>query len=206
MTTVSISTESTTNSLSITKQCGTIQTLQLMHDGLEREVFLYIPSILCDETAVAKMMELNKISFDPLQHQMTLPMMVALQGYTEMGKKRIEIWMSSSEESTFILIAPNGYQSSWNGDQCCGYAADNNLNDTAFIQSVIHKVQQSFSAVFPFITLYGSTADNRNDGYLWITGMSNGGFMSDKLVSFKIYPLIFGSNMLIPIACPVETS
>ena len=160
-----------------------------MHDGLEREVSLYIPSILCDETAVVKMLSLNNISFDPSQHQMTLPMMIALHGYTKMGKDRIEVWKSSSEESTFILIAPNGYQKSWNGDQCCGYAADNNLNDTAFIQSVIHQIQQSFPAVFPFVTLYGSTADNRNDGYLWITGISNGGFMSDKLVSYELYSL-----------------
>jgi len=152
-----------------------------MHDHIEREVLLYIPSILCNETAFVEMLNRSNISFDPLQHQMTLPMMVSLHYFTGAANREIPVWRSLSDELTFILVAPNGIGRSWNADQCCGYAADNKLNDTAFIQSVIHKVQQSFSELFPFLTLYRASENDRDDGYLWITGFSNGAFMADKL-------------------------
>ena len=173
------------NLLNITKQCGTTQTHQLIHDNIEREVFLYIPSILCNETAFAEKLERKNISFDPSQHQMTLPMLVSLHYFNGAGQYEIDGWKSLSEELLFILVAPNGIEHSWNADQCCGYARDNNLDDTGFIQTAIHQIQQSFSEVFPFLTLYRSTVDDREDGYLWFTGFSNGGFMSDKLVSYQ---------------------
>ena len=175
---------SASNALNITKQCGTTQIHHLMHDNIEREVILYIPSILCNETAFAEKLNRSNISFDPLQNQTVLPMMINLHWYSGSAQRAISTWQSLAEELTFILVAPNGIEHSWNADQCCGYAADNKLNDTAFIQSVIHKVQQSFSETFPFLTLYRSTGDNREDGYLWFTGFSNGGYMADKLVSY----------------------
>ena len=181
--------------LNIKKQCGITQTFTMMHRNVNRSVSLYIPKILCNESKITNFInhKMNpvklsnpdelptKMSFDPSEHQMTLPMMIALHGYHCAPKMEIGSWHSMADEMIFILMAPLGIQNSWNGDHCCGYAVDHNVDDTAFLQSLIRRMQQSFSDVFPFISLYRS-ADGGDDGYLWLTGYSNGGFMADKLV------------------------
>ena len=160
----------------IKKQCGEPFIVSLDHDGITRESLIYIPTMLCHDEQLSNL----KNQELALQKPLTLPLLVAIHCFGGGPGLRITNWRSFAEEFTFILMAPKGVQTSWNGDQCCGYAADQNLDDVGFIQRAINETINTFSTVFPSVTL----SDGDNGGYLWISGFSNGGFMADKIVCF----------------------
>ena len=88
---------------------------------------------------------------------------------------------SYSDKYGFILVAPAGtgvfrkVLLTWNGgeweingkiENCCGYAAENNIDDVGFISKVIDKLDIDF---------------NIDDKRVFVTGISNGGIMAYRL-------------------------
>jgi polyhydroxybutyrate depolymerase len=71
-----------------------------------------------------------------------------------------------SDQKGFILVMPNGYQSSWNGGTCCGGASNEQLDDVAL-----------FRAIFAEVTKHLNVDSRR----VYATGLSNGGYMSYRL-------------------------
>ena len=175
------------STLKIEKKCGEPYTIKMTYDSTERELLMYIPSTLCDQDEfkdhINKKLDNKDNPFDPsLNHIITLPMMIAIHCFGCMADNEMSKWKSFAEEFTFILIAPQGIESSWNADECCGQAKEEHVDDIGFIQTIINGAQTSFSGIFPY-----ATVSNKNwDGYVWITGFSNGGFMSDKIVTYFI--------------------
>lgn len=71
-----------------------------------------------------------------------------------------------SDEAGFILCSPNGYKRAWNAGWCCGKASETGIDDVGFISALIDKMLADY-AIDP--------------DRVYITGMSNGAFMSYRL-------------------------
>jgi polyhydroxybutyrate depolymerase len=71
-----------------------------------------------------------------------------------------------SDEGGFILVMPFGYQNSWNGAGCCGGAASAGLDDVALMRAILADVQEHL---------------NVDSKRVYVTGLSNGGYMSYRL-------------------------
>jgi len=78
--------------------------------------------------------------------------------YTEMS--------SLAEKFKFILVSPNGLGNSWNGGFCCGFAAENGIDDVGFTSDMIDAISSEYCV---------------NPDRIYATGISNGGFMSYRL-------------------------
>lgn len=73
---------------------------------------------------------------------------------------------TKSDQAGFILVMPNGYQSSWNGGTCCGAASTEKLNDVALMRAIFEEV---------------GTHVNIDLDRVYATGLSNGAYMSYRL-------------------------
>jgi polyhydroxybutyrate depolymerase len=71
-----------------------------------------------------------------------------------------------SDQKGFILVMPNGYQSSWNGGTCCGAASNERLDDVALFRAIFAELQKHLNI------------DTRR---VYATGLSNGAYMSYRL-------------------------
>ncbi|MEX2595678.1 MAG: PHB depolymerase family esterase [Salibacteraceae bacterium] len=71
-----------------------------------------------------------------------------------------------SESEGFVLCSPNGLKRTWNAGDCCGKASENNVDDVGFISALIDKLIDEYSI---------------DPKRVYITGMSNGGFMCYRL-------------------------
>lgn len=71
-----------------------------------------------------------------------------------------------SDSAGFILVMPNGYQSSWNGGTCCGAASTEKLDDVALFRAIFAEVNQHLNV------------DHKR---VFATGLSNGAYMSYRL-------------------------
>ena len=103
-----------------------------------------------------------------------LPVVIVLHG----GGGHAEAMAATSgftakaDEERFVAIYPNGTGRlrnrllTWNSGNCCGYAHENNVDDVAFIRSLIGQVQKELNV------------DGRR---IFVTGFSNGGMMSYRL-------------------------
>jgi polyhydroxybutyrate depolymerase len=71
-----------------------------------------------------------------------------------------------SDAAGFILVMPNGYQSSWNAGTCCGGASNEKLDDVALMRAIFAEVDRHLNV------------DHRR---VYATGLSNGAYMSYRL-------------------------
>jgi len=71
-----------------------------------------------------------------------------------------------SDQAGFVLVMPNGYQNSWNAGTCCGAASAERLDDVALFRAIFEEVKKHVNVDL-----------NR----VYVTGLSNGGFMSYRL-------------------------
>jgi poly(3-hydroxybutyrate) depolymerase len=72
-------------------------------------------------------------------------------------------WTEVADEFSFVLVIPEGLERSFNGQNCCGYALENNVNDVGFLQAII----QELSHEFPFLS----------SEMAYAMGWSNGGYL-----------------------------
>lgn len=97
-----------------------------------------------------------------------LPLVVALHGRLGTGKglaKMSHLEKVAAREG-FIVVFPDGHRRSWHDGRESGPAAEDNIDDVGFITDLV-----SF-----FVREHGA-----DPGRVYVTGMSNGGFMAGTL-------------------------
>lgn len=111
------------------------------------------------------------------------PLLIALHGYSDFPRL-IEAYSFLSfyaEKNNFYVAYPYGTSDpkigklSWNAGSCCNPALRENLNDVEFIKAVIDDIKKNHPDV--------------DDTKIYITGFSNGGMLTLKLITEK--PEIF---------------
>jgi polyhydroxybutyrate depolymerase len=103
-----------------------------------------------------------------------LPVVLALHGATMNGP--MMAWFSGlnrkADEAGFITIYPNGTDAHssffWNGGNCCGLAAQNKVDDVAFIDALLDDLMRAYPV---------------DAQRVYATGMSNGAIMAYRLAS-----------------------
>lgn len=91
-----------------------------------RLFYLYIPTFFCDNS--------NHV------HDV-LPLVFSFHGLGG-SHEQMERWATVVDEFRFILVIPEGFEKSWNGRYCCGYAVEHNIDDRSFIEAVIDSLPQ----------------------------------------------------------------
>lgn len=124
----------------------------LQHDGQERYFLVHLP---------------------PSYNGQPLPLIIAMHGGLG-SATNIEKQSKLSEKADkadYIVVYPEGAKSplgirTWNAGVCCGYAADNDIDDVGFISALIDLMIAEYKI---------------DSTRVYATGMSNGGFMSYRL-------------------------
>ena len=101
-----------------------------------------------------------------------LPVVLALHGATMNGP--MMAWFSGlnrkADEAGFIAVYPNGTGTNssffWNGGNCCGSAAQNKVDDVAFISALLNDLMRAYPV---------------DAQRVYATGMSNGAIMAYRL-------------------------
>ena len=82
-------------------------------------------------------------------------------------------WQTTADRYGFVLVVPNGSSrwprgrlATWNAGNCCGYARDEQVDDIAFVRSLLADLPRQV-AIDPT--------------RLFATGMSNGGMLAHRL-------------------------
>lgn len=122
--------------------------LEIMHDGIKRTAFLHVP-------ASAKLDEPTPLVFN-------------FHGYLGNGKQEADFsgMTPKSDEAGFIVVYPNGTESSWNAGDCCGNAVLKDVDDVGFVRALVKELQTKLCI---------------DPKRIYSTGMSNGGFMTHRL-------------------------
>lgn len=129
-------------------------TITLNFDGIERSYILHIPS-----------------SYD---ERKPTPLLLAFHGGggNAENQRRVSGFNEIADKNGFIVVYLNGTGRledtilTWNGGDCCGYAARNNTDDVGFVRAVVAELQSQY---------------NIDPKRIYATGFSNGGIMSYRL-------------------------
>jgi polyhydroxybutyrate depolymerase len=122
-------------------------TQRLTSGGIERDYRVFVPSSLPAKPALVVMLHGGFGSAD--------------QAEKDYG------WDAEASKEHFVVVYPDGTNHAWNvGGGCCGQPGVNNVNDVAFISSVVKQV----SARLPI-----------DQQRIYATGISNGGMMAYRL-------------------------
>lgn len=115
-------------------------------DGVERSYRVYVPARLPDEPGLV----------------------VMIHGGFGSGRQaeRAYGWNDAAEAGGFVVAYPDGVSRTWNAGDCCGPAARDEVDDVAFLETLVTELQDEF-AVTPART--------------FATGMSNGAMMAYRM-------------------------
>ena len=120
------------------------------HNGMERSYLLHIP-------------------YDFNSEQST-PVVLIFHGFGLSGEEMVRItgFNEQANATGFVAVYPNGSGSrpAWNGGDCCGEAAANQIDDVGFVRTLIDDL---------------STLINIDHKRVYATGFSNGAIMSYRL-------------------------
>jgi polyhydroxybutyrate depolymerase len=96
------------------------------------------------------------------------PLVVDLHGFTSDGDQQrlISGWDAIATTNGFIVAWPDGLDNSWNGGTCCGTAVTNDVDDVGFIRAMVAAIRANA---------------NVDAGRIYVTGLSNGGAMSQRM-------------------------
>lgn len=94
-----------------------------------------------------------------------LPLLLVLHGLTQTGQGVADItnFNAIADQERFIAVYPNGLENAWNADM---NVLVSDADDKGFLERLVVFFQQNF---------------NTNPARTYLTGFSNGGFMSHKL-------------------------
>jgi len=126
----------------------------LFHKGIERTYLIHLPA--------------------QYQGSETLPLVLALHGgFGSAQNLQQQSGLSQkSDEENFIVVYPEGIVGdrlkirTWNAGDCCGFASRSKTDDTGFLSALI----DTMLARYPI-----------DPERIYVTGMSNGGFMAYRL-------------------------
>jgi polyhydroxybutyrate depolymerase len=98
----------------------------------------------------------------------SVPLVLDLHGLGSNSSQQAGLsgFREKSDEAGFIVAWPQGVRNSWNAYGCCGTADFLNINDPAFLRAVVARIGQLGSI---------------DHGRIYITGLSNGGFMTHRM-------------------------
>ena len=106
-----------------------------------------------------------------LQPNESVPLLIALHGLTQTGSGLMDItqFNTIAESERFIVCYPSGLQNAWNANMNVTVST---ADDKGFIENLVD---------------YFETNYNTNPSRRYLCGMSNGGFMSHKMVCESTY-------------------
>jgi polyhydroxybutyrate depolymerase len=78
----------------------------------------------------------------------------------------LSLMNDASDERGFVVVYPNGLYTSWNAGKCCGSAATLEVDDLAYVSALIDELAEQYCF---------------DPKRVFATGMSNGGFLSNRL-------------------------
>ncbi|HEX2968829.1 MAG TPA: PHB depolymerase family esterase [Bacteroidales bacterium] len=138
---------------------------------LERKIYRYEGNISVDGHSRYYLLILPSNYYDSSD----FPLVIALHGT---GGKALQCehdykLTEKANAENYIIVYPEGVQSdgvlgirTWNAGYCCDYAAQNNIDDVKFINSLIDRLNSSFKT---------------NPRKVYVTGISNGAMMAYRL-------------------------
>jgi polyhydroxybutyrate depolymerase len=96
------------------------------------------------------------------------PLVVDLHGASSNGngQRGLSNWNSIAEANGFYVAWPDGLFNTWNGITCCGTAVTNDVDDVGFIRAMVAAI---------------SAEVNINQTRIYVTGLSNGSAMTQRL-------------------------
>lgn len=98
-------------------------------------------------------------------------------------------FVAKADAEGFVVVHPDGVGESWNAGGCCGTAVQTGVDDVAFVGAMLDELQRELCI------------DERR---IYVTGMSNGGFMSNRLgcdLDDRIAAIAPVAGMLISAPC-----
>lgn len=163
---------------------------------LRFETSMYVDDIL--RTYVVK---LPKSYYENDSSSKAYPVIIALHG-TGGNARQMESSYGLNDKADladFIVVYPEGVRSNgvlgirtWNAGKCCDYAMENNIDDVAFISSLIDRLESEF---------------NIDPAKIYVAGMSNGGMMAYRLaceLSSRIAAIAAISSTMMTTDCDPE--
>jgi polyhydroxybutyrate depolymerase len=121
--------------------------------------------------------------------QNPVPLVLDLHGLGSNSHQQAGLsgFREKSDEAGFIVAWPQGIRNSWNAYGCCGTADILRIDDPAFLRAVVARISQLGSI------------DHRR---IYITGLSNGGFMTHRMACEAAD--LFAAAA--PVSAPLNTS
>ncbi len=100
--------------------------------------------------------------------QVAVPLVLDLHGFGSTATQQAYIsgFRQKSDRVGFLVAFPQGVSNSWNAYGCCGTADLSNIDDVGFLKAVVNQIASM------------GTIDHSR---VYITGLSNGGFMSHRV-------------------------
>lgn len=105
-------------------------------------------------------------NYDPKQEY---PVVFAFHGYLDRSKQ-LEFYSGLSnlaKSEAFIAVYPEGIKRSWNGQICCGYAKEKNVDDVGFVSQLLTAVSDQYAV---------------DGSKVYAVGFSNGGALVARLI------------------------
>jgi polyhydroxybutyrate depolymerase len=106
----------------------------------------------------------------PVKYDRTLatPLVLNFHGYSSNGAEEniLALMSQKSDKEGFIAVHPEGVANSWNAGACCGTASQSGVDDVGFVKAMLDMLEQKLCI---------------DTHRVFVTGMSNGGFMSNRL-------------------------
>lgn len=98
-----------------------------------------------------------------------MPIVVNLHAY--LTNTNVQAWLTdmseAAEQKGYVVVYPQARFASWNGGGCCGEAALRNTDDVGFVMDVVRTIEA-------FVPV--------DKTRIYAAGMSNGGFLSHRLL------------------------
>lgn len=105
----------------------------------------------------------------------TLPMLFGFHALGGDAQSVMSLFSSQADASHFVYVVPEGYNQSFNGGECCGWARDNNIDDLGFVSHL----QYIMTKEFEFL----------QQKFSFGVGLGNGGFLLTHMM--QLNPQLF---------------
>ena len=128
------------------------------------------PGYFPNETIISGGIERTYILYVPPKYKNNRPTPLVFNfhglGSTAAGQLGYSEMTALADKYKFIIVAPNGVGNSWNGGLCCDPAAEEGIDDVGFVSDLIDRISEDYCI---------------NSNRIFATGISNGGFISNRL-------------------------
>ncbi len=105
-----------------------------------------------------------------------VPLVVMLHGGYGTGAQAEAAyhWDATADAHSFVVLYPDGVRRAWNAGDCCRYPQRAGIDDVGFISALVDR------------TVHDENIDRRR---IYVTGMSNGAFLSYALACNGSFPI-----------------